>query len=214
MQVEALLFGQAGLLEGDHDEDYPAMMQKEYKFLQQKYKLEPISAHLWKFMRMRPANFPTVRIAQFAALVNSSMHLFSKITEINTIKEIQPLLQISASKYWDTHYRFGEQAAPAKKHLGKDSIHNIIINTIAPIKFLYAHSQGSAAMQQEALQLLEEVPAERNNIISLWEETGWKAANAAQTQSLLQLYNNYCSAKRCLECSVGLSIIRAVPVKS
>ena len=210
MQIEALLFGQAGMLEADFEEDYPNQLKKEYQYLQNKYKLNPIPAHLWKFLRMRPANFPTIRIAQFAALVHKSIHLFSQIAETDNIKEIAPLLDVSAGEYWRTHYTFDEaQKKPSDKHLGMASIHNIIINTIAPIKFLYAYKHGLHRQQETALQLLDTVPAEKNNILELWHDNGWKAENAAQSQAMIQLYNNYCSATRCLQCSIGLSIIKA-----
>ena len=211
-QIEALLFGQAGMLEKDFEEDYPLQFQKEYKYLQKKYQIEPIPVHLWKFLRMRPANFPTVRIAQFAALVHKSLHLFSQVIEISTIKEIEPLLDITASEYWNTHFRFEEsQEKPSEKHLGTSSIHNIIINTIAPIKFLYAYRHGRHELQESALQLLDSVPAEKNNILELWKEQKWEAQNATQSQALIQLYNNYCSSKRCLDCAIGHSIIRSTP---
>jgi len=209
LQIEALLFGQAGFLDGDIKEAYPLQLQKEYDYLQKKYKLTPIPVHLWKFLRMRPANFPTVRIAQFAALIHRSVHLFSKLIETASIKEITPLLDVTASEYWKTHFRFDEvQKTPSDKHLGTSSIHNIIINTITPVKFLYAQSQGTATQQEAALQLLESIPAEKNKILTLWNDTGWLSESAAQSQALIQLYNNYCSSKRCLECSIGLSILK------
>ena len=210
MQIEALLFGQAGMLEDDFTDDYPRELQREYDYLRKKYKLMPIAGYLWKFLRMRPANFPTVRIAQFAALIHKSVHLFSQIIETHSVKEIAPLLDVTASSYWDTHFQFDaaqEKATP--KSLGTTSVQNIIINTIAPIQFLYAAKQDTHVLQERSLQLLEAVPAEQNNITRLWEENGWKAQNAAQSQALIQLYNNYCSSKRCLECTIGLNIIRS-----
>jgi hypothetical protein len=209
LQVEALLFGQAGMLNAKFNEAYPNQLQKEYEYLQKKYKLTPIPVHLWKYLRMRPANFPSLRIAQFAALIHQSLHLFTKFIETATIKEIKPLLNVTAGGYWDKHYRLGEpQKESSDKHLGISSVHNIVINTIAPIKFLYAQNQQTADQQEIALQLLESIPAEKNKIITLWNTTGWEAENAGQSQALIQLYNNYCSSKRCLECSIGLSIIK------
>jgi len=198
------------MLDDDFVDDYPRELQREYDYLKKKYQLKPIKKELWKFLRMRPVNFPTVRIAQFAALVHQSAHLFSQIIETHSVKEIGPLLDVRASGYWDTHYRFdAEQDKPLPKVLGKSSIENIIINTIAPVQFLYAARQDTVKLQEQALQLLEAVPAEHNNITRIWEENNWTAVNAAQSQALLQLYNNYCSKKRCLECTVGLNIIRA-----
>lgn len=212
-QIEALLFGQAGMLHATFKDEYPNALKKEYLYLKQKYKLEPIPAHLWKFMRMRPANFPTVRIAQFAALVHRSLHLFSQIVEMGSEKDIVPLLEVQASTYWDTHFRFDEaQDVSSVKHLGAESVRNIIINTIAPIQFLYASRQGVDGLQEQALHLLDFLPAEKNKITGLWQECGWAVENASQSQALIQLYNNYCSGKRCLECSIGLSILRSAPV--
>ncbi len=209
-QIEALLFGQAGMLDLTWEDEYPNDLQKEYNYLRKKYKLTPITSRLWKFLRMRPANFPTIRIAQFAALINQSVHLFSQIIESRSVKEIELLLDVSASAYWDTHFQFD---APQKnatiKSLGDSSIQNIIINTIAPIQFMYAIKQGGSDLREQAMLLLESVPAEDNNITRIWEENNWKPANAAQSQALLQLYNSYCSAKRCLDCTVGLNILKA-----
>ncbi|HEY1031368.1 MAG TPA: DUF2851 family protein [Flavipsychrobacter sp.] len=212
LQVEAILFGQAGMLDADFTDDYPNQLKQEYNYLRQKYKLEPMPAHLWKFLRMRPANFPTIRVAQFAALIHKSFHLFSQITETHTVKEIVPLLDVTASSYWDDHYRFDEPSeVNSPKHLGKSSIQNIIINTIAPVQFLYASLQGTNAQQERALQWLDTIPAERNNIISIWEDCGWKPVNAGQSQALIQLYNNYCTGKKCLSCAIGLKLLKSVP---
>ncbi|MBW7912433.1 MAG: DUF2851 family protein [Taibaiella sp.] len=210
LQVEALLFGQAGMLEGEMDGVYPNALKTEYNYLRKKYKLTPIPMHSWKYMRLRPANFPTIRIAQFAALVHQSVHLFSVIIEKSTVKEIMPLFDVRAGHYWETHYSFGEASEQdAKKKLGKSSIQNIIINTIAPIKFLYASRQSTEAEQEKALKLLDELPAESNHIISIWNENQWTPENASQSQAQIQLYNNYCSKKRCLDCAIGLSIIKS-----
>lgn len=211
LQIEALIFGQAGMLSADFKDEYPRELQREYDYLSKKYRLKPIQSHLWKFMRMRPANFPTVRLAQFAALVHKSVHLFSQIIETYSVKEITPLIEVTASEYWDTHFRFDEEATFAVKHLGASSVHNIIINTIAPIQFLYARRYGIQSQQDKALQLLESVPAEKNNILDVWTSSGWKAHSAAQSQALIQLYNGYCTPRKCLECAIGLSIIRSVP---
>lgn len=209
LQTEAILFGQAGMLDYNFADDYPNQLKQEYAYLRQKFKLNPLRSHRWKFLRLRPANFPTIRIAQFAALVHQSFHLFSQIVETHSVKEILPLLEVTASEYWDNHYRFDEETdVKSKKHLGKLSVYNIIINTIAPIQFLYAQAHGTAKDQEQALQLLDTIPAEKNNITSLWQDYEWKAANAGHSQAMIQLYNNYCTKKRCLECAIGLSLIK------
>lgn len=211
LQLEALLFGQAGMLVDDFVDDYPRELQREYEYLQKKYKLKPISPGLWKFLRMRPVNFPTIRIAQYAALIHKSVHLFSQIIEVHSFADMLPLLDVKASSYWDTHYRFDtSHEIPSVKTVGKSSIENIIINTVAPIQFLYAARQDTIRMQERALQLLEAIPAEKNNITRIWEEEGWTVKTAAQSQALLQLYNNYCRSKRCLECTIGLNVLKMV----
>ena len=121
------------------------------------------------------------------------------------------MIEVNASDYWNTHFRFDEEAPFALKHLGASSVHSIIINTIAPIQFLYAQRYGIQAQQDKALQLLESVPAEKNNILDVWAASGWKPNSAAQSQALIQLYNSYCTPRKCLECAIGLSIIRSVP---
>lgn len=210
MQVEALLFGQAGMLAEQMDDVYYNALQTEYNFLKKKYELELIATVRWKFMRMRPANFPTIRIAQFAALIHQSVHLFATIIEKSSLKEIAGLFDVKAGEYWDKHYRFGELSDKEQvKVLGKTSVYNIIINTVAPIKFLYADNMGTQAQKDDALKLLDELPVENNRITKRWQALNWLAENASQSQAQIQLYNNYCTQKRCLECAIGLSILKS-----
>lgn len=209
LQVEALLYGQAGMLAGDVEGVYPNALKTEYDYLRKKYRLVAIPVHSWKYMRLRPANFPTIRIAQFAALIHRSVHLFSVIIEKSTVAEITPLFDVRAGHYWETHYTFGEATEKdTKKKLGKSSIQNIIINTVAPIKFLYASRQSTEAEQEKALKLLDELPAEKNHIINTMTEHNWTPANASQSQAQIQLYNNYCTKKKCLDCAIGLNIVK------
>lgn len=213
-QIEALLFGQAGLLNGELADDYPQALQREYRFLQHKYTLTPLEPHLWKFMRLRPASFPTIRIAQLAALIHEAPDLFTAFGDNTGASALTKMLSVKAGGYWDDHYRFDEKSTRATaKYLGEDAIQNIIINTIAPMRFLFAHTHGRQANAEAALQLLDELSPEDNRIIRMLMEHGWKPANAGNTQSLIQLHNSYCLNKRCLECSIGLSIIRSRPDK-
>ena len=210
LQVEALVFGQSGLLSGSFADEYPKRLQAEYHFLRQKYSLSPIDPFLWKFLRLRPANFPTIRLAQFAALLHKSPQLLLTLDGLADTKSLVAELSVQAGEYWDRHYRWDDAPAiAAPKSLGTDAIHNIIINTVAPLRFLYAHTHGRSAEAESALGLLDSIPAENNNIIRMWSGYGWPPANAGGSQSMIGLYNNYCSRKRCLECAVGLSIIRA-----
>ena len=207
-QIEAMLFGQAGMLEENFKDDYPNRLKKEYHFLKKKYKLEPIDKVNWKFMRLRPANFPTIRIAQFAQLIFQSAHLFSKILEAENVEALEKLFQIEPSDYWKTHYTFDNESEEKPKKLGKTAIHLFIINTIAPFLFVYGRQKAETAFQDKALALLESLKPEKNSIIDGWKNLGVKPESAAQTQALLQLKNEYCNQKRCLECSVGATILR------
>ncbi len=208
LQIEALLFGQSGLLNDNFsDDEYFQNLKKEYKFLRHKFNLKPVDKHLWKFLRLRPSNFPTLRISQFAALIYKSTALFSKIIEVNGIKELNKLFEISASEYWDTHYVFNKGAKKKKKILGKTAFNIIVINTIVPFLFVYGKSKDNEVYKNKAIKLLEELKSEKNSIINNWEKTGIKAANAFYSQALLQLKNEYCAKKRCLKCQIGNKII-------
>ena len=154
-QIEALLFGQAGLLDKDFEDEYPQKLQKEYEHLKRKYQLTPIPTTSWKFMRLRPANFPTVRLAQFAMLIFQSSHLFSKILAVQNVKEVENMFELSISNYWQTHYVFDKASTKRKKSLGKNTIHLFIINTIAPFLFYYGSQKGNEKYKDKALELLE-----------------------------------------------------------
>lgn len=211
-QIEALLFGQAGMLAQDFKEEYPFRLKQEYEYLAKKYKLKPISAHLWKFMRMRPANFPTIRIAQFASLIHHSLHLFTQIISSSSLNDLKQLFEVTASDYWDNHFRFDEQQNTSiAKNLGEESIQNIIINTIAPLRYLYSSHSGIGNHCETSMNLLEQLAPEKNKIIAEWEKLQWSPESAAQSQALIQLFNHYCSAKKCLSCSIGHSIIKLRP---
>ena len=208
LQIEALLFGQAGMLGLDFNDDYPNQLKKEYDFLRKKYNLTPIASTLWKYMRMRPANFPSVRIAQFATLIFRTGHLFSKMLVAKNLKEIEHAYVVELSNYWQTHFRFDKESKKSTKTLGKARIHLLVINIIAPFLFLYGKEKDDQQYKDRALQLLEDIPAERNTIISQWNELGLDAEQAAQSQALLQLKNHYCDKKRCLDCAIGCNILK------
>jgi hypothetical protein len=211
-RLEALLFGQAGLLAGRQDEAYPYRLQQEYRHLRLKYKLVPLAAERWKFLRMRPANFPTVRIAQFAALIHGSLHLFDQVVSSESLIALETLFEVTASPYWDNHVRFGEQQQKLlPKQLGRDSIRNIITNTVAPLRFFYSGRSGLGDHCETAVELLEQLPPEHNAILEEWRQCGWVAENALQAQSLIQLFNHYCCARQCLQCSIGHTLVRSGP---
>ena len=207
MQIEALLFGQSGLLEGEFQDDYPQRLQKEAIFLRKKYGLQPLQKVQWKFMRMRPANFPTVRIAQFASLLFSATHLFSKVLATENLKEIGQVFDLKLSFYWYTHYRFDKLSSRRPKNLGAATIQSILINTIVPFLFYYGKARNEANFKDRALQFLDSLKPEENHIIQKWTDLGMQPDSAGQTQALLQLKQAYCDKKRCLECAIGHSIL-------
>ncbi|MBE0639553.1 MAG: DUF2851 family protein [Bacteroidales bacterium] len=207
-QIEAMLFGTAGLLDRDFEDEYPSKLKKEYGFLQKKYALVPIQEHLWKFMRLRPSNFPTIRISQFAALIHKSTKLFSKIIETDNLKELVSFFDVSASAYWENHYVFDKSSSHSIKQLGKDAIHNILLNTVVQLLFLYSIVKDEEQFREKAMALLISIEPESNAITRGWESIGIKAANAFESQALIELKNNYCKLKKCLDCSIGLNLLK------
>ncbi len=208
LQIEAMLFGQAGFLQTAFPvDDYQSKLKKEYEFLQKKFFLKPLGEHLWKFMRLRPSNFPTIRIAQFSMLIHNSSHLFSKIIQTKDPDIIKDFFRIGASEYWDVHYRFGKKSTKKEKRIGETGINNILINTVVPFIFLYGKSKGITDLSERAIDILESLPAEDNSIIIKWRGLGIKAKNASDSQALLQLKNVYCNQKKCLNCQIGNQLI-------
>jgi hypothetical protein len=209
MQIEALIFGQAGFLDDKLTGDYPQKLKKEYEFLQKKYKLVPIENHLWKFMRLRPANFPTIRLAQFAALVVQSNHLFSKLLEIKDVKALRDLFTgIKVNPYWENHYRFDAESAPSAKNLGPDSVDVLLLNTLALFLFSYGKHNQNQHYINRSLKLLENLPNEKNKIVEDFSNLGVKIKTAFESQALIELKNNYCNYKKCLQCGVGNRILK------
>lgn len=208
-QTEALLFGQSGLLHlellGD---DYFLNLRSEYEFLSKKYHLQPLSGHLWKFMRTRPVNFPTIRIAQFAALIHKNGSLFSLLDDQMTLAGLKERFQVCASPYWNNHYRFSQVSGNSCKHLGEKAVESLIINCLAPFLFVYGEQTGKQALKDKALEWLDQIAPEENAVVREWEETGVKATSAFETQALLQLRNRYCEQKRCLHCHIGTRLIK------
>ncbi|MDA3929575.1 MAG: DUF2851 family protein [Prolixibacteraceae bacterium] len=208
IELEALLFGQSGLLnEQLLGDDYFLMLRKEYSYFSRKYNLKGMEGHVWKFMRLRPANFPTIRIAQFASLLYQSENLFSKLLELKTTKEILNLFKINASSYWDTHYRFNHLSNKKLKKMGQLSQFNLIINTVVPFLYLYGERSNKDDLKTRALELLEVIPSEKNKIITQWSKLGIKSANAYDSHALIQLKNVYCDYKKCLNCQIGIKVI-------
>ncbi|MGH2565752.1 MAG: DUF2851 family protein, partial [Ginsengibacter sp.] len=207
-QVEALLFGTAGLLKSEFEEKYPLMLQKEFSFYQKKYQLKIIDDEL-SFLRMRPANFPTIRLAQLAMLIHESEHLFSKIKDSSSLKEVKKMLEVSANDYWDYHYVFDETSDYKVKTLGKQMIDTIIINTIVPVLFAYGLHHNEQVYKDKSIKWLEEVAAEKNSITRGFERLNFSNKNAFDSQSFIQLKNEYCNKKRCLQCAIGNGLLKS-----
>jgi hypothetical protein len=207
-QMEALLFGQAGMLQEAFSDDYPRALAKEYHYLQHKYQLQPLSPGQWKFFRLRPAGFPTVRLAQFAALLHRSCHLWSDVLETRHTTETEQIFQVESSGYWHSHFRFDKTSASRMKPLSREFVHLLLINAVAPFMFHYGREKGISGLQDRALQVLEDLPAESNTVVDGWENLGQCARHAAQSQALLLLKTQYCDQRRCLECAIGASILR------
>ncbi len=206
-QLEALIFGQSGLIEKDFKDEYPIILKKEHAFLSHKHKLKPINGIAWKFSRMRPASFPTIRLAQLADLVHQSSHLFSKVLEMETITDIENLFSVKTSSYWTNHYVFDTPSVTTKKTMGRDTIDLIIINTIVPFLFYYGKTRQEERFKDRAFQFLEDLKAENNNITEGWQNLGETPKSAFQTQALIHLKKEYCDKKRCVDCAIGNSIL-------
>ena len=209
IQLEALLMGQSGLLENEFKEDYPVMLQKEYRFLQQKYKLKQVHAPLY-FLRMRPANFPTIRLAQLASLIWQSEHLFSQIKETVDFHKVEKLFSVTANDYWHYHYVFDETSSFKKKTLGKQMINNILINTVVAVLYAYGYFNNNESYKNKALHWMANIISEKNSITEGFQSLGVENKTACDSQALIQLKNEYCDHKRCLQCAIGNKILKEI----
>ena len=206
-QLSALLFGQAGFLEQELEEAYYLQLQKEYAYIRHKYRLEPVAKHRFQFFRMRPNNFPTIRIAQLIALYNKYQNLFSRLIDVNKVESFYDLFTGEVNDFWKTHYTFETASKKTDKRLSKSFIDLLIINTIIPLKFVYEQARGEVD-QEGLLQLIKQLKPENNSIISKFLELKIKANNAFESQALLELKNNYCAKKCCLQCAIGSKLLK------
>jgi len=207
-QIEAMLFGCSGLLNQDFADEYPNQLFQEFKFLQKKYSLTRMESHLWKFLRLRPTNFPTIRIAQLAALVHKSENLFSKIIESESIDDIKLFFNVNASAYWDEHFSFDKSAKKQVKTFGVSAIDNLILNTVVQFLFFYGALKGDNKYRDRAINFMLRLKPEKNHIIKHWSEIGVEAKNAFESQALIELKNSFCKQKQCLQCAIGTRLLR------
>ena len=217
LQVEAMLMGCAGFLDDDFTEDYPLLLKREFTVMRAKFNLLTMPAERWKFMRMRPSNFPTIRLAQMAQLIHKNGCLFSKIKAAKGTTEVKALFDVAASGYWETHWRFAKREglprcdSPTRsqpKHLGEATAGLLLINAVVPLMFCYGKLHKDESVCETAMQFLEETEAEDNAIIRHFAACGITAENAMQTQALLHLYSYFCKRKRCLECRIGNVLLK------
>lgn len=207
-QIEAIFFGQAGILEDSDGDGYYLRLKKEYTYLQHKFGLIPMDASLWRFLRLRPANFPHIRIAQLACLYHRAYGLLSRIMETETLQGVRDILKGGTSEYWLTHYTFGGSSPSRPKALSNTSLDLLIINTVVTFLYAYGLHKGNRVLCARAGSFLEELKAENNYITRMWEQCGMKASNAADSQALIQLKKEYCDKKKCLYCRIGYEYLK------
>jgi len=206
--LESLLFGIAGLLEINKEDHYYKKLEGNFDYLIQKYQLQSNSFTSLQFFKHRPDNFPTIRVSQLANVYYCQQQLFSKIIKADNVATIYEIFDKSVSEYWETHYQFDKISPKKKKALSKSFIDLLIINTIIPLQFAYAKSKGKE-ISEKLISLLNQVKPEANAIIDKFSSFGLKAQNAFETQALLQLKNEYCNKNRCLECSIGMELLKS-----
>lgn len=210
LQLEALLFGQAGFLVARSKDAYLTSLVNEYQFLERKYNLSKtrLDVTQWKFMRLRPANFPTLRLAQFASLLRRSENIFSAILDATQYDTVESLLTVEPSRYWKTHYRFGKKAKAEVQGFGEPSRAMVVINAIAPMLMAYGKRMDEQRYVDQAVRILQAVRAEHNKIITGWKKLGCSSQHAWDSQGLIELYNNFCQRRECLNCSIGSAILK------
>ncbi|MCI0522659.1 MAG: DUF2851 family protein, partial [Bacteroidales bacterium] len=211
-QVEALLFGTAGLLDEALfreavTDSYYRLLCREYRMLKSKYSLVPIDGWMWRFHRLRPANFPTVRLSQLAALFSHSDGLFSRVVECISTDMLRALLSVRASDYWNNHYLFGKEVPPASRQAGRQSVDLLIINAVAPLIFVFGKLKQQPAMCERAIDLFESLPPEENSVVADFSAAGISADSAFTSQALLELRLSWCRYHRCLDCHIGSWLI-------
>jgi Protein of unknown function (DUF2851) len=206
-QLEAMLMGCGGFLNEVFSDTYLNQLQKEFHFLKHKHQLPQMEKVEWKFARMRPSNFPTIKMAQLAMLIFNASHLFSKILATENVTELKKLFATQVSSYWQQHYSPDTLSTKNKKQLHENSQELILINTVAPMLYAYGIWRDEDPIKQRALNLLEQIKAEKNGLLTQWKALNRTAVTAYQSQALIELRNEYCNPKKCVECTIGMKII-------
>ncbi|MBT1696340.1 DUF2851 family protein [Fulvivirgaceae bacterium PWU4] len=210
VQVEAMIFGQAGFLDGGGEDDYFLLLKREYALLGKKFNLytSRLNRAQWKFMRLRPANFPTLRLAQLSALIGNRKNIFSQLVEAASYSDLHALFSVAQSSYWQHHYQFFKPVSEAVPSMGTMSIDNIIINTVVPLLVAHGKEKDEQDLVDRAVEILQQVATEDNAIIRSWKALGIKSTSAGDSQALIELHNSFCLKRRCLDCNIGFSIIQ------
>lgn len=206
-KLNAILFGQAGFLDSDLDDSYFQQLKKEYEFQKAKYNLKPIKMELWKFLRLRPYNFPTIRIAQFAGIIYKTNLSFSKLLACQNLSDFEAIVNTEINEYWNTHFTFKNVSKFSKKSIGAESQKVLFINVFVPLLFHYGKKQQLPDLIDKILTILKSIPSEKNHIVKQFNTLGVKSNDAFDAQAILELFNNYCTAKKCLICSIGNKIL-------
>lgn len=205
--LEALLFGNAGLLDIDREDHYFKDLKFRYFYLLHKYQLERLPVESIQFFKHRPDNFPSIRLSQLASLYHKHQNLFSKVIGLKSVNDIYDLLLVSVAPYWKSHYQFDKVSPERLKETVNSFVDLLIVNTIIPMQFAYAKNQGEF-VSEELVTLLNEIKPERNSIIDKFDSFGIVCNNAFETQALLQLKNEYCNKNRCLDCAIGIELLK------
>ena len=210
IQIEALLFGQAGFLDIEVGDEYYLLLQREYHVLSKKYGLygRRLKRAQWRFLRLRPANFPTIRLAQFAALIVQDKNIFSRIFDVADTPFFRALFSVRQSEYWQHHYQFNRKSKHAVAGLGDSSIDTILINTVAPLLVAYGKYNDQQTVVDRAVEMLRAIPPESNTITKSWSDLGYAALTAFDSQAMIELYNQYCQRRNCLNCTIGASLLK------
>jgi len=209
LQVEALLLGQAEFLEGTFKDEYILKLQKEYQYLKHKLNLTPMAKSEWKFMRIRPPQFPTIRLAQLAAVIHKKEYLFREAMEASTVNDIIKLFSVKPSEYWLTHFQPDKLSTRKAGAIGKSTIEILMINAVIPTMFIYGRNTGKEEIAEKALELLHTLKPESNNIIKKWASVGINTVDAYESQALLQLRKEYCDMRKCVNCAIGHELMNS-----
>lgn len=210
LHVEALLFGQAGLLQGKNRDEYFRSLKQEFDLLERKYSLREgrLNPAQWRFLRLRPANFPTLRLAQLAGILHRHPRVFSRLQEVTDLKTLRSIFAVKQSEFWLRHYRFGLPQTKEIPVMGTESIDNIIVNTVVPVLVAYGRVMDEPRWMERCAAFLKRIPGEQNSIIRKWRALGETSETAFDSQALIELYNDFCYHKRCLSCNVGYQLIK------